>query len=103
MDTNQPATPVVPTSPVPQVTPVQTQGSSGKNNKMLLIVVAVLAVLIIIAGGLILFRNTQLLGGTKTPKTIVNAFDDLKKELESTDVGASEADLSSFDKDLNSL
>lgn len=101
MDTNQP--PVVPSNPEPQVIPVQTQGVSGGGNKKLLIITVILAVLIVLAGGLIYLRNSNLLTQSKPAQTAVTVFDDLKTELESTDVGASESDLSEFDKDLNSL
>lgn len=108
MDTNQPQQPAAqpPTNQAveqtPQVIPVQPATSGGKN-KILIIAAVILVILVILAGGLLYLRNTKNIESSKNIQEIVNVFDDLKKELQSTDVGASETDLSGIDKDLNSL
>ncbi|OGE38997.1 hypothetical protein A3F00_01785 [Candidatus Daviesbacteria bacterium RIFCSPHIGHO2_12_FULL_37_11] len=93
----------IPVDPNPVVTPLQPNTSSSGNSRKILIVISILAVLTLVAGGLIYFRGNLKFNKSQTAQTVQNAFDDLKTDLEATDVGASEDDLSSFDKDLNSL
>ena len=106
MENNQPTQQVPQTVVVdqtPQVTPVQPDLSPSSNKKKLVIIVIILVTLSIVAGGLIFLRNSQIFKAAVPVQTVVNTFDDLKTDLETTDVGASESDLSDFDKDLNSL
>lgn len=106
MDTTNPQPVQVPQTaadPAPQVTPVQPNLSPSGGSKKILIIVLILVALTVVAGALIYLRNSRVFKASAPAKTVVNAFDDLKNELESIDVGASETDLSEFDKDLNSL
>lgn len=106
MENNQPAQQVPQTVVVdqtPQVTPVQPNLSPASSKNKIIIIISILIALSAIAGGLIFLRNSQLFKTSAPVQTVVDKFDDLKSDLETTDVGASEADLNDFDKDLNSL
>lgn len=112
MENNQPLQPEAPkqappipaAAPQPEVTQVQA-GSTKGPNKNLIFAVGIFVILCLLAGGLIYLRNQKQGSVAKvpTPVSTVNAFEELKKDLESTDIGASESDLNDVDTDLNAL
>ena len=106
MDTSQPVQPVpqpATANQIPQVTQVEPNLPSAGSKKKIFIIVLILVALSAVAGGLIFLRNSPFFKASAPVQTVVTTFDDLKSDLESTDVGASETDLAEFDKDLNSL
>jgi|SRR3989344_726344 len=106
MDTNQvPQAPANPASPAPTI-PVSpdVQTSSGGNSKKIMIISLIILVVLILAGGGYMYYLNMNQQSTKSPaQTNTGAFDDIKNELESIDVGASESDLNEIDKDLQEL
>lgn len=94
------------TTPQPAVQPEVTQvdpPSSNGGSKKAMIIVSVLLGLVVLAGALVYMRNQKQVTISAPEPTTVNAFDDLKKDLNSTDDGSSDADMKDVDSDLNSL
>lgn len=112
MENNQPLQPEAPKqaptipadAPQPEVTQVQAEGTKGPN-KNIFFVVGIFVILCLLAGGLIYLRNQKQSSTAKvpTPVSTVSAFEELKKDLESTDIGASETDMNEVDTDLQAL
>lgn len=87
----------------PVTTPVQGDSTSEKSSRKIFIIISLLVLLIVLTGGFVFLSSQGQLSQTQTTKPVVNAFDSLKNELDSIDVGAKENDLNGVDKDLQSL